>query len=266
MAWFQRRRYQNAPQPQPYVPQPYNPQLPVPLSHHRHYQHRRERGHTGCTTFLLLCAFILFLLVALSLPIIKPIYLLQLDGIITNNQPETSIGTQVRFGVWGLCVTSALDQPTLFTNDGVCIGPRLGYTVDPSILSLIGNEQLISIVLKGVTVLLVLHPIAAGLSLTTLVPILLSCCCGHHAAWILSLIASIVTAIVSSVVLAADLALVIIARNKVKDVALGTFDVKFGNGVWMMVAGVALIWLCVILLSARACYCCGFRRKYDYRY
>lgn len=105
MAWFQRRRYQNAPQPQPYVPQPYNPQLPVPLSHHRHHQHRRERGHTGGTTFLLLCAFILFLLVALSLPIIKPIYLLQLDGIITNNQPETSIGTQVRFGVWGLCVT-----------------------------------------------------------------------------------------------------------------------------------------------------------------
>ena len=136
----------------------------------------------------------------------------------------------------------------------------MGYTVDPSILSLIGNEQLISIVLKGVTILLILHPIAAGLSLATLIPILLSCCCGHHAAWILSLIASIVTAIVSSVVLAADLALVIIARNKVKDLALGTFDVKFGNGVWMMVAGVALIWLCVILLSARACYCCGFRR------
>ena len=70
---------------------------------HRHQ--RRNRHHTVATGFCLITASILFILVALSLPIIKPIYLLQLDGHPSPSQPDTSIGTELRFGVWGFCVT-----------------------------------------------------------------------------------------------------------------------------------------------------------------
>ncbi|THH12529.1 hypothetical protein EW146_g7613 [Bondarzewia mesenterica] len=242
-------------------------------NHHQHHQHhhhhhaRRHPLHTFSTTFFLFCAFILFLLVALSLPIIKPIYLLTINAIPVANQPVTSIGTELRFGVWGFCVTSALNPPTLLTNSGDCVGPRLGYTISPDILALIGNANLLTVILKGLTVLLVLHPVAAGLAFLTFFLILCTCCISPFVLWILSLLVGIVTAIVSSVVLAADLALVIVARSKVKDVTLGTFTVSFGNGVWMMVAAVALIWLCVILLSVRvSTVLTSQSRKYDDRY
>lgn len=49
-------------------------------------------------------AFLLLLLVALSLPIIKTIYLVQLTSEAHENTP-LSIATELRFGVWGLCAT-----------------------------------------------------------------------------------------------------------------------------------------------------------------
>lgn len=66
---------------------------------------RRNRRHATFTGFCLLTASILFLFVALSLPIIKTVYLLQINGHPSPSQPETSIGTELRFGVWGFCVT-----------------------------------------------------------------------------------------------------------------------------------------------------------------
>lgn len=67
-----------------------------PLRHHR---------IISTSAFLLLfVSFLLFLLVALSLPIIKDIYLLTLQATVNLNQPTTSIGTELRFGIWGVCV------------------------------------------------------------------------------------------------------------------------------------------------------------------
>ena len=54
------------------------------------------------TSSLLLTDFLFFLLVALSVPIIKSIYLLSLDSI-TSGEPVTSVATRLRFGVWGMC-------------------------------------------------------------------------------------------------------------------------------------------------------------------
>lgn len=68
-----------------------------PLRHHRIV--------SGVSFLLLFAAFVLYLLVALSLPIIKGIYLLELKATVAPNQPNTSIGSELRFGVWGVCVT-----------------------------------------------------------------------------------------------------------------------------------------------------------------
>lgn len=53
---------------------------------------------------LLLAAFLLVLPVALSLPIIKPVYLLSVKSTLTDQVP-TNVATELRFGVWGLCAT-----------------------------------------------------------------------------------------------------------------------------------------------------------------
>lgn len=91
-----------------------------------------------------------------------------------------------------------------------------------------------------------------------MLPVFLTCCLFRTAPWVVSLILSIVTALVSSVVFAADLALVVIARQKVKSVTLGTFEVHFGNGVWMVLTATVVTWICVVILSMWVC--CGFKR------
>ncbi|VDC03010.1 unnamed protein product [Peniophora sp. CBMAI 1063] len=222
--------------------------------------HRRLSFTTG---FFLFSAFVLLLLVALSLPIIKSIYLLELEAT-TVQIINSSIGTSLRFGVWGFCVNSAVVPAGVFTNNGDCQGPQLGYTLNSELFQLIiGQNEDIDIVLKGVTVLLVLHPIAAGLALLTALPIFLGCLRFHNGPWILSLILSILTSVVSAVVFAADLALVLIARDRLKAVSSVDLAVNWGPGVWMVLAGMVCSWIALIAISAKVCRCCGFRSKYD---
>jgi len=206
---------------------------------------------------LLFTAFLLSLLVGLSLPIIKPIYLLRFYSTKTG-QPSTSIATDLRFGVWGVCANSVLDEPTLFTNDGDCYGPRLGYVVPEDIISLTGySTSVVDDVLKGLLVILVLHPIAAGLSFATLVSSLFL---ASHKLSILALVLAIITAIVTTVVFAVDLALVIVAKSQVSNLQGLEFAIQWGPAPWMGLAAAILTWLAVIALSARACYCFGVRR------
>ena len=93
------------------------------------------------------------------------------------------------------------------------------------------SPSLVSIALKAVEVLLVLHPVAAGLSLLTFVQALFL---GNHGVSICALIVCLLTAIVSSVTLAADIALVIVAKQKLNDLTVASFEVAFGNAVWLV--------------------------------
>jgi len=154
---------------------------------------------------------------------------------------------------------SALNQAGLFTNNGPCVGPQLGYTTNSTLFNLVlGINSDVDIVLKGLTFLLVLHPIAAGLSLLSALPVFLSCCVFHNAPWIISLIFCIITAILSAIVFAADLALVIIARDRLADVTQVDLSISWGPGVWMVLAGMVCTWIALILLSAKVCRCCGY--------
>lgn len=107
-------------------------------------------------------------------------------------------------------------------------------------------------------VLLSIHLVAAGLSTFIFV---LSLFLHSHAVAIVTLIVAIVAAIAGSVVFAADVALVVVAKDNINSLFSGAgFSVKFGDGVWMVLAAVILMWVAVVVLSARACYCCGVRR------
>ncbi|KZT21052.1 hypothetical protein NEOLEDRAFT_1181981 [Neolentinus lepideus HHB14362 ss-1] len=211
-------------------------------------------------------AFLLFFLVALSLPIIKTIYLLTLHAQPQANEPATNVATEVQFGVWGFCATSVLNPPTWLTNPGDCVGPQLGYRIDNTttlgqdILLLTGYPQIVDAILESLTVILVLHPVAAGLSF---IVAFTSLFLESHAVSTLSLVIAIITALLGSLVFAIDLALVIVAMNEVKNITIGTFTITFGNAVWMVLVGMVLTWAGVIALSARVCYCCGVRPADD---
>jgi hypothetical protein len=82
----------------------------------------------------------------------------------------------------------------------------------------------------------------------------------HPAPWIISLVLSVATAIMSTVVFAADLALVIVAKHKLKNQHTVNITIGFGNGVWIVLVSTLFTWVAMILLAARVCYCCGFGR------
>ncbi|KAG9221239.1 hypothetical protein CCMSSC00406_0008926 [Pleurotus cornucopiae] len=195
----------------------------------------RHKVVSSISFFLLLAAFILLLLVAISLPIIKAVYLISVKADVSA-LPLTSAATELR-GIAALTAHSTLNAPGIFTNRGTCIGPQLGYDIPDSLLSLVGiNTALADAVLHGLLVVLVLHPIAAALSCLCFLSALFL---GSHCSAIFALILSIVSAILATVVLAIDLALVIATRDNVNELIGGTsLVVEFGNGVWMVLGAV----------------------------
>lgn len=143
--------------------------------------------------------------------------------------------------------------------DGTCFGPAVGYQIPDSILEITGYPELAEAVLGGLTALLVLHPIVAALSFIGAATSLFLESRSMH---IISLIFTIVNTFLSSIVLAADLAIIIIARDRVPGLTGGSFDVEWGNGLWLVLVGVVLSWLGMILLSVPVCGCCGVKETY----
>lgn len=176
----------------------------------------------------LFIAFLLFLLVAVSLPLIDSIYLFIIDFKPQANQPPTSIATDLRFGVWGFCASSVLDLPTIFENNGRCTKPRLGYDVPEDLLDLTGYPDAAGLVVKAFTVLFVLHPVCAIVAFACMFTSLFL---SSKAMTIISLFLSTVSAILGSVVFATDLAIEIVARDKVAPVILdGNVMIGWGMG------------------------------------
>ena len=135
----------------------------------------------------------------------------------------------------------------------------LGYHVSSFIdLNEAGiSPDIVAVIEDALLVVLVLHPVSAGLALLSL---LFSLFLASHAFSIFTLILTIINALVATVSMVIDLTLVLVARSRLP--SLGTFSITidFGNAVWMTVTGVILTWIGVGLLSARACYCLGVGR------
>lgn len=118
---------------------------------------------------------------------------------------------------------------------------------------------------EGLAVVLVLHPVCAGLSFLTaalaLTALLLRVGPARHSCAIAALIIGIVTALLTSASFAVDVALVLIAQPEIGPLTGGEFTITFGNAPWLTLAGVVLTWVAVILISALVCRCCGIGRE-----
>lgn len=205
---------------------------------------------------LFLTVFLLFLLVGLSLPIIKSIIIIKVSAV-NSDDPVSNAITELQFGVWGVCVLSILNGVEV---QEACYGPQLGYTVPTSILSVVGlSSELANVAETTLLIILVLYLVSAALSTVAFV---LSLFLRSHLITIIALLVSIITAVVSTVAFAANVALVVGVRDNIDSLFPGTdFVVSFGNGLCMVLAAVSLAWIAVIMLSAQR-YCrCGVSRR-----
>jgi hypothetical protein len=77
---------------------------------------------------------------------------------------------------------------------------------------------------------------------------------------ICALVLSIISALLTTIMFAVDVALVKTTMSRLPDYTNGGFAVAYGNAVWMALVAMVCTWVAVVLLSARACYCCGVHR------
>lgn len=209
----------------------------------------------ACFT-LFLAVFLLFLLVGLSLPIIKSIIIIKVSAV-NSVDPVSNAITELQFGVWGVCVSSILNGVEV---QEACYGPQLGYTVPTSILSVVGlSSKLANVAETTLLTILVLHLVSAALSTVAFVLSLLH---RSHLITTITLLVAIITAIVSTIAFAANVALVFGVKDNIDSLFPGTdFVVTFGNGLWMVLAVVVLAWIAIIILSAQRYYRCVVSRR-----
>ncbi|KAL1719720.1 SUR7/PalI family-domain-containing protein [Schizophyllum commune] len=246
------------------------PLLPVragyPAGMQEHHKPLRAYRAISLAAFLcLLVAFILQLLVSLSTPIIKSVYLVRVEST-QEQEVVTSIATGLRFGVWGVCANSELDEEQWYTNTGYgkCFGPTLGYEVPTPLSDALGiSASLTEIVLQGLLVVLVLHPITCAFTFLALIPALFL---ASHALSVVALVLSVVGALVGTTSFAFDVAIAANVKFQLDDLTEVNAAAYYGSAVWMVLVSIILTWAAVVLLSARSCYCLGVRNVEDLDY
>ncbi|EKM55377.1 uncharacterized protein PHACADRAFT_255963 [Phanerochaete carnosa HHB-10118-sp] len=202
--------------------------------------------------FLTFSAFLLLLLVSLSVPIIHSIYLFRLSAHAATSLLDAAASGVVRFGVWGYCI-STIDLSIVGLNDdsaGSCSHPKLGYTFDSNVQAALNASGVnVKSINKALTAALVLHPIACGFSFLTLLASLfivrwrtgLS-----RGASFLTLGVGLFTALLTTVVFLVDVIFVAIVKSDIKKDTDGSVTGAWGNAVWMVLGATVALWAALV--------------------
>jgi len=217
------------------------------------------------TPVLLFIAFLLLLLVSLSIPVTKTIYLFQLLANVSSGLLKSGVSGSVKFGVWGYCF-SGVDVSVLGSQHDTaaeCSKAKLGYTFDQTLgnaLHVSGLENLIS---RALTVALVLNPVACALTFLALIVSLGMARRGSsgasRVASLFTLAVGILAGLITSIIFFIDIGLVASVRSKVKNDTSGDLQLNWGNAVWMVLGAALAIW--ASLIGACAGVCCGRRNR-----
>ncbi|KAH9945998.1 actin cortical patch SUR7/pH-response regulator pali [Epithele typhae] len=181
-------------------------------------------------------SWLLLLLVSLSVPITKTIYLLQVNAAASSSLLDSQAAASVRFGVWGYC-TSGIDAEVFgfdHTVAGQCSHPKLGYTFDSSVAQALHVDSLADTISSTLSAALVLHVVDCILAFLALVSALLTIHWSPHvrAAFFTTLGAALLAAILTTVTFIIDLVVAAVARDKITD----EVHVSRGNAIWMTVS------------------------------
>ncbi|EIW60019.1 pali-domain-containing protein [Trametes versicolor FP-101664 SS1] len=207
------------------------------------------------TPFFLFVAFLLLLLVSLSLPIIKSIFLFRLTANDTASflHASASASGEVRFGVWGYC-TSA-----------ITVHPHLGYQFDSNVANALHVSGFSDTISRTLSAVLVLHPIACALAFVALVTSLFittrrSPGTVSRPAALATLVIALLAAVITTVIFLLDVIFVAVVRNKINDESDGVLQLNWGNAVWMALGATIALWASVVSDCAGLC---GFGRRYS---
>jgi len=185
--------------------------------------------HIG--TFLLFAAAILLLITTISSPVVNSIAILKVD--LKN-------GSTVAFGTFGHCILDVKSN-----GDDWCTGSHIGY--DPaSIMSSIDGDDFnfaSAESTKGLTRVMVLHPVACGLAFIAFLCALGAGICGALFASLISAIAWIITL----VIMAIDFALFGIIKNHVNDDNSGS-HAKYSTAMWTILAAMVCLFFATFIV------------------
>lgn len=210
-----------------------------------------HQGKIRVASFVLLfIGFLLFLLTNLGTPIVKNIYLMSLTSSVDRNPPHT-----LRFGVWGACTTGTYNRTALL-GDGPCTKPELGYTTPQEYFTLLGApDTLEAAPTQGLEVLFLMHPVATALIFCVTV---LTYFMNTRDMTISALLLGLLGGGAATFAFAADIAFVVVARQKVNELTPGQFKILWGNAVWMQFVGWLLVWGAIAIIFANCIF--GIRK------
>jgi len=215
-------------------------------------------AHLG-TPFLFFVAFLLLLLATLSVPIIKSIYLFEIGAVVSAGSGflSASASVVVKFGIFGWCSSPVLLQASFIheSQPAQCSPTKLGCSIGPAlenILSSIDAKSLVDSIEHGLSIVLVLHPVACALTFIALIFTLWSAY-RPQAGRISSAIATgsgILAAVITTLVFIIDCVFTAIARTRIHKATEGKAFVKFGNAEWIVLVAAIILWIA----TAGACW------------
>ncbi|TFK42679.1 actin cortical patch SUR7/pH-response regulator pali [Crucibulum laeve] len=216
---------------------------------------------------LIFIAFILLLLVSLSAPIIKSIFLFRLAANVSSGLLNSNANGKVNFGVWGYCVSAIQVSVAGFdrSRGAQCSGTHLGYTIDETIASVLNADDIRNVLSRTTTAALVIHPIACGLTFLTFIISLFILRRGSNGTSrlpsLLTLGVGLTAALLTTVVFLIDVIFVAVVRHRVRDASDGNLTLTWGNAVWMTLGATVALWLAMVGACAGVCACGGRNRR-----
>jgi hypothetical protein len=192
--------------------------------------------HVG--TFLLFVAAVLLLVTTITAPVIPDLPILKV--MLTN---FTDIrNSSVNFGTFGHCI---LDVPPITTDQDFCFPKTIGYQPAAIMAAIDGTgfSTASGDTADALTRVMILHPIACGL---TFIAFLLAIGAGVIGSLFASLI-SAVAFIITLVVMATDFVWAGIIKNAVNSDGTGS-NAYYSVGMWTILVAMILLFLATIII------------------
>ncbi|ORY91666.1 SUR7/PalI family-domain-containing protein [Leucosporidium creatinivorum] len=175
-------------------------------------------------TIVVFAATVLLILVSVSVPILKSIYFLK---------AEIS-GVEITFGAWGYCSASN------------CTTASLGYSLDleqlfafEGVSGISLTESIPTTLVKWLTYVLVLHPVAAAFALVSTILGLLAHIRGFQGTCFTTCFASF-GATIALIAFAFDLGLFIVAKKRIESSSVGG-SAQLGAALWMTLVAALML-------------------------
>ncbi|KAH9992139.1 hypothetical protein BJV77DRAFT_454072 [Russula vinacea] len=177
---------------------------------------------------LLFCAFILSLLVAVSLPALPALDIVRchFPSGLTLDVSSIPMIKEIRLGIWAYCVYDAK------TGQRTCVDQGHGYKVD--IIPFDSNSVTFG---SGATRGLAVHPVA---TVVTFIALLFSLS-SHVTLALFSIILSFIAAFLTLIAFAIDIALYIIVHDRVQRILDGQVRTVAAPGVWITLVSLILL-------------------------